>query len=69
MANAGKKKEAERLLTMLKCEAESSGERCFTRTQIQQTASRVGITTESETLIDALNEQGELLKRGSMFRV
>ena len=54
---------------MLKCEAESSGERCFTRTQIQQTASRVGITTESETLIDALNEQGELLKRGSMFRV
>ena len=69
MANAGKKKEAERLLTMLKCEAESSGERCFTRTQIQHTASRVGIKTESETLIDALNEQGELLKRGSMFRV
>lgn len=54
---------------MLRREAESSGERCFSKKQIKDMVDKLGIKTDSEMLIDCLNDEGELLKRGSLYRV
>lgn len=57
-------------MTALRQKADETGERCFTRKQLEETIARLGIrTADTDSLIDGLNSVGDLLKRGSMFKV